>query len=300
MSSFDIMIGGVQNEASDTKSQSSRIKHISSEVSSCADSLKLSLDNAAVIAAIRRISDNILEEAAREETFSEALKTIAGFYTSTDKNVANGSGSENIQIKNTESGTDKRSGWRKFWDWILDRDVDTTYAATTDAQERAADLAFQKRIQELLKEERFSEKHWSHASVEERKQILQEYMREVAAILGVEVDDTIVWTNTPPTSDGQINIGAYNHASRSVRINEYNFTRKGYNSYALMTTIVHELRHAYQYSAIDHPDRYRVSQETIDSWKQSFDTYQEEQAKGYEYYRRIVVEVDARRFAGQD
>ena len=150
-----------------------------------------------------------------------------------------------------------------------------------------------------MKEERFSEGHWKNASIDERKQILQDYMREVAAILGVEVADTITWTNMPP-HNGEINIGSYRHSDRVVRINEYNFTRRGYDSYELMTTIVHELRHAYQHNAVDHPDRYRVSQETIDSWKHSFDTYQEEQAKGYEHYRRIVVEVDARNFAGQE
>lgn len=299
MSNFDIIIGGVWNEVSDTKSQSARIRQISNEVRNCADSLNTCVNNAVVVDAVRRIASNILEEAAREESFSNALKAIAEYYISADKSVISGMASGNIQMENSTEGTDKRSAWRKFWDWILHRGVDSSYAATTDAQEKAADRAFQRRIQDLLKEKRFSEGHWKNASIDERKQILQDYMREVAAILGVEVADTITWTNMPP-HNGEINIGSYRHSDRVVRINEYNFTRRGYDSYELMTTIVHELRHAYQHNAVDHPDRYRVSQETIDSWKHSFDTYQEEQAKGYEHYRRIVVEVDARNFAGQE
>ena len=67
-----------------------------------------------------------------------------------------------------------------------------------------------------------------------------------------------------------------------------------------MTTVVHELRHAYQHAAIDDPERYQVSQETIDAWKESFATYAQEKAKGYQSYRNIIVEKDARKFAGQE
>lgn len=299
MSSFDIKIGAVQNEVSNTKAQSTRIKQISRDVKSCADALSATMDNTAVVDAVRRIASNILEEAAKEATFAEALKTIAGYYVSADSSVATGSVTDSVQMVNNTEGTDKRSAWRKFWDWILRRNVDKNYTSTSDEQEKAADRELQRRVQDLLKQERFSEEHWKQATTEERKEILQDYMREVSAILGVEVADNIIWTNTPP-SNGTINRGSYKHSERAVRINEYNLTMSGYNSYGLMTTIVHELRHAYQHNAIEHPDRYRVSKETIDSWKRSFDTYNEEQAKGYESYRRIVVEVDARRFAGQD
>ena len=74
----------------------------------------------------------------------------------------------------------------------------------------------------------------------------------------------------------------------------------GKDSYHLMTTITHEMRHAYQYEAVRHPDRYKVTQETVDAWKESIRTYGEEQAKGYEAYRQILIERDARWFAGQN
>ena len=76
MSNFDIIIGGVWNEVSDTKSQSARIRQISNEVRNCADSLNTCVNNAVVVDAVRRIASNILEEAAREESFSNALKAI--------------------------------------------------------------------------------------------------------------------------------------------------------------------------------------------------------------------------------
>ena len=68
----------------------------------------------------------------------------------------------------------------------------------------------------------------------------------------------------------------------------------------MFTTVVHELRHAYQHEAVRHPDKFYVTNETAKAWKESFDTYEQEQAKGYDSYRNILVERDARSFAGQD
>ena len=105
MSNFDIIIGGVWNEVSDTKSQSARIRQISNEVRNCADSLNTCVNNAVVVDAVRRIASNILEEAAREESFSNALKAIAEYYISADKSVISGMASGNIQMENSTEGT---------------------------------------------------------------------------------------------------------------------------------------------------------------------------------------------------
>ena len=77
-----------------------------------------------------------------------------------------------------------------------------------------------------------------------------------------------------------------------------------------MTTVVHELRHAYHHAAVDNPTRFQVSQETIDAWKDSFDNYRDtgdfmddygmSRQEAYDAYRNQDVERDARWFAGQD
>ena len=120
------------------------------------------------------------------------------------------------------------------------------------------------------------------------------------AILGVTISGNIVWDNKPP-QNGMINYGAYYPGSNQVHINQY--LLENYNSaesYHLMTTITHEMRHAYQYAAVKNPDKYRVTKETVDAWKESIRTYDREQKKGYEAYRNILIEKDARWFAGQE
>ena len=135
--------------------------------------------------------------------------------------------------------------------------------------------------------------------MEERKNILQEYLHEMEAILGVTISGNIVWDNNPP-KNGMINYGAYYPGSNQVHINQYILENKsGKDSYHLMTTITHEMRHAYQHEAVKHPDRYKVTKETADAWKESIRTYDQEEAKGYEAYRQILIERDARWFAGQ-
>ena len=184
-------------------------------------------------------------------------------------------------------------------DFIFKRDVDPELTATTAEQQAAADEQMKKRAEELRNQERFSQATWEKASVEERKKILQEYLHEMEAILGVTISGNIVWDNNPP-KNGMINYGAYYPGSNQVHINQYILENKsGKDSYHLMTTITHEMRHAYQHEAVKHPDRYKVTKETADAWKESIRTYDQEEAKGYEAYRQILIERDARWFAGQ-
>lgn len=237
----------------------------------------------------------MLEEAAKADTLADALREVAQFYLHTELKIRDSLGGE------ADIGTEKRGFFKRFWDWVTGKEPDTAYTATTSEQEQAADREFQAQIAALTDSSRFSEETWQRSSVEERKNILNDYMNEVAAILGVDVVSNINYTNTPPSDDGTYNLGAYQHGSRTVNINEYILTHDAqFGSYQLMSTVVHELRHAYQHSAVDHPEQYQVSKETIDSWKESFRTYNQEQAKGFDAYRNIVVERDARWFAGQE
>ena len=63
----------------------------------------------------------------------------------------------------------------------------------------------------------------------------------------------------------------------------------------LLETVSHEPRHAYQHEAVDHPTKFMVSKETIDTWKKNFDNYIDS-GTNYQQYRDQPVEVDARSF----
>ncbi len=306
MNSFDINTGSMKNCPQELNSQSQQIKRMAYSVRNCSQALNRNMQNPAVTQVLNRLYSRMLEEASKEKKLSQALEHAITFYDNAERAITNAgqnAGIASLGLNNNSSaqtGTDKRGWFRRLLDKIFKRDVDPELVATTEEQQAAADEQMKRRAEELRNQERYSQATWEKASVEERKRILQEYLHEMEAILGVTISGNIVWDNKPP-QNGMINYGAYYPGSNQVHINQY--LLENYNSaesYHLMTTITHEMRHAYQYAAVKNPDKYRVTKETVDAWKESIRTYDREQKKGYEAYRNILIEKDARWFAGQE
>ncbi len=246
---------------------------------------------------IRSVAYSVLNEAAKMESMGKALQTIAEKYRATEK--ANLGILSNASYSETsgERGTDKRNWWNKFVDWVWRREPDS-YDTTNIEQEKAADAAMKRRLWNVLQDEKYSQEHWEKASVEERKQILQDYMDQVIVIYGLkDVDRTIIWDKNATYTPTRITWGSYTHDTHTVRLNERALSDSvgNWDSYDLLETVSHELRHAYQHEAVDHPTDYMVTAETIATWKDNFDHYirPEVDRTGY---RNQPVEVDARDF----
>ncbi len=255
--------------------------------------------------AIIKISEEISNEATKMNSLGDALQMIAHKYQAAEKTIA----STQIKIlksstgsETTEPGTDKRNWWEKFKDWLTDKNPDE-YDTTNSEQEKAADDAMKQELWNVLQDEKYSQENWDKASVEERKQILQDYMNEVAKIYGLQdVTPNIIWDPNATYESSTITWGYYTHAKHTVTLNEQALLDSvgSWDSYELLETVSHELRHAYQHEAIDHPTDYMVTQETIDEWDDNFDNYISSDTD-YTNYRNQPVEVDARDFqVGRD
>lgn len=246
--------------------------------------------------ALQTLRTNVSTEAARMGSLGEALQTIAKAYRDAEKTIVGNVGDIEKVSLSAEQGTDKRNLWNKFWDWLTRNEPDE-YDTTTREQERAADEAMKRDLWNVLQDEKYSQESWDKASVEERKRILQDYMDEVIRIYGLEdVKPQINWDSSATYTSESITWGYYNHGRHSVTLNEQALSDSigNWDSYDLLETVSHELRHAYQHEAVDHPTRYMVSQETIDTWKDNFRNYIG--SDDYERYRAQPVEVDARDF----
>lgn len=242
-----------------------------------------------------------LREASQMKSFQEALESIVQLYTDCEERICGEGakvGADKSQTSTDTEGTDKRGFWEKLWDFIFGEDKNKSYTATTDEQQQAADQEMQKRINELLASDTYSEEAWKNATTEERQELLQNYMNEIEGVLGINVKDEINFFNEKP-NDGLITNGYYTDSKNRVSINSYIIdTYTPENSYFLFTTITHEMRHAYQHAAVDNPTDYQVDKDTIDSWEDNFKNYISSD-DGYENYRNQPVESDARGFAGQ-
>ena len=246
-------------------------------------------------AALRGISGKILDEAVRMDSLGSALRYTVTQYRNAENAIMNTSAGD--IGAGTKRGTDKRNWWGKFSDWLFRREPDE-YETTTREQEKAADTAMKRELWSILQDERYSREHWDNASIEERKQILQDYMTAVIAVYGLQhVNPRIEWRNDLTYTENRITRGQYNHGRHRVRLNERALTDSvgNWDSYALLETVAHELRHAYQHEAVDHPTQYMVSQETIDEWADNFDHYIQPN-QNRDGYRNQPVERDARDF----
>lgn len=71
----------------------------------------------------------------------------------------------------------------------------------------------------VLQDEKYSQENWDNASVEERKQILQDYMNEVAKIYGLQdVKPNIIWDLNATYEASTITWRYYTHAKHTVTL----------------------------------------------------------------------------------
>jgi hypothetical protein len=150
--------------------------------------------------------------------------------------------------------------------------------------ERINDHLMQKKVLALLEEERFSKDVWKNASKDERQEILREFYARVNEIMGTSA------TGIEFSDEEGNEYGHYSPGTHLVTINTDHI-----NSYELLPTIFHELRHAYQHDATDSPNTHTVSKETIAAWEMPYISYDDNQDAYYTQPR----EWDSRNFANR-
>ncbi|MBS6395743.1 MAG: hypothetical protein KH452_01145 [Clostridiales bacterium] len=249
-----------------------------------------------VLADIRR---ELLEEAAGMESLQQALEYAVIQYVHHEKQVCDCIRQAERRYQEAEAGTDKREPLEKLWDSLTGQERKLAYIATTEEQREAADRQMQEQIMGLMAAGRYTEEAWAQASVEERKRMLQDYMNEAADVMGISVKEEIHFFYQEP-EDRILTNGAYMPGKEKIRLNVYPVEKlPPADSYYLMSTIIHELRHAYQHEALQRPSEFQVDQETLDQWKHNFRNYVDGRKSGYDSYRNQPLEADARTFAGQ-
>lgn len=323
MTEFSIKFSNVENSIEVLSHYAVQLREIEQEVSGVKRNLRgLGSSTYRIYSSISGIDRTVLDHALSMSSLSEALEKICAYYRCTENNIVssrnrilwttddNGFSDITSNVINTIN-----SIWNSIrsllvsWGIIrAEKQIRVPGEDVTAAQEQEMDLYMKREIEKLLTQERYSEETWKAASQEERENILNEYLQEVAAIMGLEIG-LIDFKNLEATEDGYVR-GKYSYTNNSVLINTWVMQDGNVSdSYVLLSTVVHELRHAYQYTACSNPEQFVVTEETIQKWQDSFDHYKGQSEfmeqgmtaeEAYEAYRNQDVEVDARWFAGQD
>ena len=249
---------------------------------------------------LRGVSDAVLTRAAHMGSLAEALQVIADSYDATEKRLVSTDANGESQTRNKNGESDGSASWcQKIMDFLKrvfhwNESVEEPEGVTRE-EEKAHDLFMQEQIFALLETSEFSKKTWNRASVAERKSILESFLVKIAAVFGVTVSTSVNFYDGPQSERGY-----YSHSDRGVSINEKYLSRS--DSYQIMQTMIHEMRHAYQHAAVDDPSSYQVSAETIKAWADNFPAKNyKSTSKGntYEEYVSQPIEWDAKNFAKQ-
>ena len=323
MAEFGIRFSDVENSIEILSYNAVELRQIQKELTSARKNLR-SLGSATyrINSILSRIERSVMNKALSMDSLSDALEEISAYYRSAESRIVSGSGSMDTADSVQDIPEQIREKVISFFNRIramlvswgivkAERQTRTPGEAVTEAQEREMDLYLQGEIEELLSQERYSQETWKDASVEERKEILNEYLQDVAAVMGLQIGE-INYTYTE-ASNGTYNMGAYSTTSNVININEWVLENGGRNniqdSYNLMYTIAHEMRHAYQHAACNNPEQFVVTEETIRELQESIDNYRSQRGfmqegmnaeEAFEAYRNQAIERDARWFAGQD
>ncbi len=267
-------------------------------------------------AALRSLEDDILENAAKMDSFASALESIID----TLKRCENSAVSSNSPSSLTSDlASENTPDWVKnIWDWFvlklkefgfIDIVKPEREETVSRLQEREMDLYMQTQISEIRRDSRFSESTWNMSSAEERQQILRDYFERVAAVMGLSDIPLYFAPTQPETINGTTYTtnGGYYPDQDFVCINSWVIENRT-DSYYLFKTIVHELRHAYQQKACRDPESFIVSEETLEEWQDSINKYKNTEGfenegmsreDAYDAYRNQAIEKDARKFAKQ-
>lgn len=257
----------------------------------------------AVRASLSRASERLLDRAVRMDSLGNALLTIVRAYEDGDESatelvkslaVPSVDGSSGNKEGSTEGIFTKTiKAIRDFIKWVISGVIpQKTPEQIAKEREKANDLAMQKAVFALRDEDRFSEKTWKKASLEERKQILREFVAALAVAMGIHEPGSVEFSVLDENTRG-----FYSYENDMVAINESYLTNK--DSYAITQTVIHEMRHAYQHEVVDHPENFQVTEETVEAWRNNFDNYRGSKEYGYDSYVTQPIEWDAKNFARQ-
>lgn len=299
---FSVNSGSVDRAKEELRMIAERLCTLAENIRICRSCLYISSDSASSIkASLESVREQILYEASVTEQFQRAAEYAVSRYASCEEQILGQiETAEKEAERSIDRGTDKRGVLEQIEDRLLGEDKTAAYTATTEEQHTASDKELQWKIDRIMNTEYYSKETWKRSSVEERKHILQDYMQDVSRVLGIHVKKEVIFFDEEP-SDGIRTNGYYDLRQNRIYINEYMMNAyPPENSYYFMTTIVHELRHAFQGQAMEKPTEFQVDQETLDQWEDNVKNYRDSLTEGFQSYQNQPVETDARVFAGQE
>lgn len=249
-----------------------------------------------ICAKLQTVNDSLLQEAVKMGSLAEALHYIVSAYAQAENKILG------LTITDSRRATGNMSTTANFQAILsqltallnMEEEKEPEVLSVSREQEKAHDLYMQNEIFALLDTDAYSKETWANATEAQRMDILRSFMKDLSKIYGVQLSSDVNFEAIDDTTRGYYLAGA-----NKVTINSNYIGRA--DSYQIMQTMIHEMRHAYQHAAVSNPASFQVSPETIEQWKNNFAAvnYITYDGTNYGQYVSQPVEWDAKNFARQ-
>lgn len=249
-----------------------------------------------ICAKLQTVNDSLLQEAVKMGSLAEALHYIVSAYAQAENKILG------LTITDSRQATGNMSTTANFQAILsqltallnMEEEKEPEVLSVSREQEKAHDLYMQNEIFALLDTDAYSKETWANATEAQRMDILRSFMKDLSKIYGVQLSSDVNFEAIDDTTRGYYLAGA-----NKVTINSNYIGRA--DSYQIMQTMIHEMRHAYQHAAVSNPASFQVSPETIEQWKNNFAAvnYITYDGTNYGQYVSQPVEWDAKNFARQ-
>ena len=181
--------------------------------------------------------------------------------------------------------------FRTLWESIKERFRNRPVITAKDL-EKAADQRMKNEVQALLGK---YENAWRKATTDkEREKLLNEFLADIQKVKGTSAKTKINFKSLR-AEPGYVAYGSYHPWTKRITLNKDLLSKP--EGITLFTTLIHEVRHAYQYEAVK-SNKHTVSAETRQTWKENQKNYIKPKPD-YDAYYNQPIERDARAFAGQ-
>ena len=149
-----------------------------------------------------------------------------------------------------------------------------------------------------LLQNKYTMESWSKSSTLDKQGKLRSLLTDMNHLFGTSVSSAIDYNYF--SADDHSTRGVYFSTGNRIAINQHMLPKV--TSYKLNFTMIHEMRHAYQHYAVQHPESVLVSMDTINAWKENFSPGNYKSvSEGFSFaeYVSQPVEWDAKNFAMQ-
>lgn len=276
---FSVTVPALQRGAENLRDTVSKLSVLEETLSNFHLTGTLGDGTETINARIRETAARLSAETANIRAYQEALLTIISSYENAE-NANLGRGSTRQTPGRTQSSASGKSG------------------SGTDAASR--DNEIDEKIADEIKKKlswnwKYSRTRWVFSSPDKRKQIIRDMLAELAPIYGITAPSLTIGPEEDPTP-GYVTGGYFDPDSNSIWINEDFFEHGFIGRDDAVHTLLHEMRHAYQYDVINHPENYDYDESTVNQWRADYYGYISAE-DDFDAYDRQPIETDADGFA---